>query len=166
MILAIDVYYTEKGAKTVGIGFENWEDQSPSTTFVDHSSEIAEYESGEFYKRELPCILRLLDQIDLTRLDCIVIDGYVILNDMGKLGLGGHLYETLAHKIPVIGLAKTRFAQNEKNNREVFRGKSQKPLWITAAGMELDEVAQKIQDMHGEYRLPTLLKYLDSLTKS
>ncbi len=166
MILAIDVYYTEKGAKTVGVGFENWGDQSPMATFIDHNSEIAEYESGEFYKRELPCILRLLDQIDLSQLDCIVIDGYVILNDTGKLGLGGHLYEILEHKIPIIGVAKTRFAQNEKNNRKVLRGESQKPLWITAAGIGLEEAAQKIQNMHGEYRMPTLLKQLDMLTKS
>ena len=166
MILALDVYYTEKGAKTVGIGFENWEDQSPSLTFTDQSSEIAEYESGEFYKRELPCILRLLDQIDLTQLSCMVIDGYVILNDTGKLGLGGHLYETLEHKIPIIGVAKTRFAQNERKHREVLRGESQKPLWVTAMGMELDEAAQKIRNMHGEYRMPTLLKHLDTLTKS
>lgn len=166
MILAVDVYYTEKGAKTVGIGFENWEDQNPNATFVDHSSEIAEYESGEFYKRELPCILRLLNQIDLNLLDCIVIDGYVILNDTGKLGLGGHLYETLGRKIPIIGVAKTRFAQNERNHLEVLRGESQKPLWVTVAGIGLDEAAQKIRNMHGEYRLPTLLKHLDTLTKS
>ncbi|WP_207420305.1 hypothetical protein [Desertivirga brevis] len=50
-----------------------------------------EYIPGEFYKRELPGILSLLDKINFELIQAIIIDGFVILNDEGKPGLGGYL---------------------------------------------------------------------------
>lgn len=165
MILAFDTYYFDDKAKTVCLEFEEW---NSSTDFKIHSeiiSNVSEYIPGEFYKRELPCIVSLLDKIGLENVEAIVVDSFVYLDDDKKLGLGSYLYEKLNKEIPIIGVAKTNFTSLEKYKTPIFRGESQKPLYVTAIGIELDDAVKKIQEMHGEYRIPTLLKELDRLTK-
>ena len=66
---------------------------------------VSRYISGQFYKRELPGILRLLEQFDETP-DEMVIDGYVMLGD--RPGLGQYLFESFVGRIPVIGVAKSK----------------------------------------------------------
>jgi deoxyribonuclease V len=165
MILAFDTYYYDDQAKTVCITFKNWADTLPDNTYIDITDNVAEYEPGAFYKRELPCILNTLKKIDLSQVDIIIIDGFVFLDDDNKPGLGNYLYKALEKKIPVIGVAKTNFAQIHKNKRALLRGKSVKPLFITSIGIDLDLATEKIKTMHGEYRIPDLLKDLDRLTK-
>lgn len=107
----------------------------------------------------------ILQKADLDKTEVIIIDGYVILDDTGKPGLGGHLYEFLKRKIPVIGVAKTNFANNARHKREVYRGESVRPLYVTTLGMDLDLACGYIKNMHGVFRIPTMLKKLDTLTK-
>jgi deoxyribonuclease V len=166
MILAVDVFYKESRAKIVGLIFNEWTDTKYEQKIEKYRNDIAEYEPGAFYKRELPCIMDILADLDLTKLKYIIVDGYVFLNDEGKPGLGAHLYEALPIKIPVIGVAKTSFANNKKYVAEVFRGISQKPLFITAVGEDLTKAASMIHSMSGDYRFPTMLKELDNFTKS
>lgn len=166
MILAFDVQYTENQAKAVAIAFDNWNDDKPTAVYTKEIDGIAEYEPGAFYKRELPCIMAILEDIAPSSIDFIVVDGYVHLDDAGKLGLGGHLYETLNQAIPIIGVAKTKFLQNSKYAVEVLRGESQKPLYISAIGVSMQDAVLWIEKMHGDYRFPTLLKLLDDITKS
>jgi deoxyribonuclease V len=165
MILAFDTHYREKHAKTVCIAFQNWTDAEPAEVFVAQTAIESDYEPGAFYKRELPCIQHLLDSINLKGVEAIVIDGYVVLDDAGSLGLGGYLYEALQQSIPVIGVAKTNFARNEHAKAAVFRGESQRPLFVTALGVALDVAATRVQHMHGDFRMPTLLQFLDGETK-
>ena len=94
------------------------------------------------------------------------MDGYVYLDDTGTFGLGGYLYNALGGRIPVIGVAKTNFARIETAKRALLRGDSQKPLFITAIGVDVDEATARIGSMDGPYRMPTLLKYVDTLTKA
>ena len=54
-----------------------------------------------------------MSQVNLNAIDAIIVDGYVHLND-GKLALGGHLYQTLDKKIPIIGVPKKSFAGNSQ----------------------------------------------------
>ncbi len=96
----------------------------------------------------------------------IVVDGYVILNDEGKHGLGGYLYESLSQKIPIIGVAKRSFINNKKHVREVFRGDSKNPLYISSIGIDVDEAVKCIQEMHGQFRMPDLLRIMDQQTKN
>jgi deoxyribonuclease V len=107
----------------------------------------------------------LLNQIDLENIEAIIVDGFVYLDDDKKHGLGGHLYEKLNGKIPIIGVAKTNFASIEKDKKPLLRGDSAKPLFITSIGIDLEEAFQKVETMAGEFRMPTLLKELDRLTK-
>ena len=62
--------------------------------------------TGEFYRRELPCLLAVLQNI--PKPDVIVIDGYVWLGS-GHSGLGAHLYDALNQTGAVVGVAKSRF---------------------------------------------------------
>lgn len=165
MILAFDTYYFENKAKTVCIAFENWSDEVPFKIYTEILENIEDYTPGEFYKRELPCILSLLKQAAITAIDAIVVDGFVYLDDAKKPGLGGHLYAALNKEIPIIGVAKTNFATIEKHKQLLLRGNSIKPLYITSVGIDLPIAAQHIERMHGEFRIPILLKYLDRLTK-
>ena len=165
MILAFDTYYYQNKAKTVCLSFEDWYNENKYETYSETLSEIEEYVSGEFYKRELPCILSLLAKIELEKVETIIVDGFVYLNDENKFGLGGYLYESLNKRIPVIGVAKRDFATIEKNRDVVYRGKSNNPLFVTSIGIELKIASKKIKEMNGEFRIPTLLKELDKLTR-
>lgn len=165
MILALDTYYQNDRAKTICIRFTNWTDEQPAEVLTEELDGILEYQPGSFYKRELPCILSILKKINLQAIDVIIIDGYVLLDDAGKHGLGGYLYEALEKKIPVIGVAKTNFATNIINKGEVYRGNSQRPLYITTLGIPLATACDYIRSMHGIYRMPALLKTLDTLTR-
>ncbi|KAB1232233.1 endonuclease V [Chryseobacterium viscerum] len=166
MIYAFDTYYYEDYANTVCIAFENWASEKEIEIFIEETPVTSEYESGAFYKRELPCILSLLNKIALKPEDIIIVDGYVTLDDNGKIGLGGHLYEALEEKHPIIGIAKNDFTAPDSQRRSVFRGESKTPLFVTARGFDVDEVKLKVEQMHGDYRIPTLLKKLDQLSRT
>lgn len=165
MILAFDTYYYDNKAKTICIEFTEWNQEKDFKVHTEIIDNVSEYIPGEFYKRELPCILSLLNNIDLKLVDIIIVDGFVYLDDDKKYGLGGHLYEKLDKKIPIIGVAKTNFANIEKDKKALLRGDSKKPLYVTSIGIDLEDAFQKIESMAGEFRIPTLLKEMDRLTK-
>jgi deoxyribonuclease V len=166
MILAFDTYYFDNKAKTVCLAFENWIENAKFEIFSEIIEGVEEYQPGEFYKRELPCILSLIKKIDTNNIETIIIDGFVFLDDQNKFGLGGYLYLSLEEKIPIIGVAKTNFSTINLNKRSLLRGQSEKPLYITSIGIEIDKATELIKLMDGEYRTPTLLKKLDTLTKA
>lgn len=165
MIYAFDTYYYEDFARTVCIAFEDWLSDAEKEIFTEKTEIISDYESGTFYKRELPCILSLLSKIKLHDNDIIIVDGFVTLNNDGKMGLGGYLFEALDKKIPIIGIAKNNFSSPDDKRRAVLRGESKTPLYLTAMGIDVDEIKIKLEEMHGNYRIPTLLKKLDQLTR-
>lgn len=166
MIVAIDVHYRDTYAKAVSIEFDQWGAEEPEQVHEVLVEELHEYIPGSFYLRELPCILEVLKMSPLENIDLILIDGYVILNNEGKKGLGAYLYDELDGKIPVIGVAKNPFKSNEKYVREVYRGKSKKPFFVTALGMDVEEAAEQVKNMKGPYRIPDLLRILDQKTKA
>lgn len=165
MILAIDVYYKEIEAKVVGVLF-NWLDDKPLKIIQEVYKEIAPYQPGAFYKRELPCLLKLIEKVDTAELEAIVVDGHVYTDDNQNYGLGGKLWESLHRTTPVIGVAKSAFLDNKMTVVEVFRGTSKNPLYVSAIGCDLTYASDKILKMSGLHRIPTILKTLDKLTKS
>lgn len=161
MIAAFDVHY-RKGAKAsaAAVLFYDYGDDAPAATATHRLHGVADYIPGKFYKRELPCLLELVDRINAP-LDEMIIDGYVMHRD--GPGLGQHLYMAFDARIPVIGVAKNPYAGSP--GVTVLRGKSRKPLWVTSAGMAPAEAAAKIKRMHGRYRIPTLLRHVDRLAR-
>jgi len=166
MIYAFDTYYYDDYANTVCIAFEDWTSENESEIFTEKTDITSGYESGAFYKRELPCILSLLKKIDLKEEDIIIVDGYVTLDDDGKIGLGGYLYEALDRKYAIIGIAKNEFASPDSQRRNVLRGESKTPLFLTAKGADVDDILPKVKQMYGGYRIPALLKKLDQLSRA
>src|SRR5262249_54353360 len=136
--------------------FAGWADEAPALERVHRVAGVAPYQPGQFYKRELPCLLVVLGTIDAP-VGGGVIDGYVWLGE-GRPGLGAHLYEALGRRVPVVGVAKTRFAS--ATALEVARGGA-RPLYVTAAGLDPAVAAGHVLGMHGPHRIPTLLKRVD-----
>ena len=165
MILAFDTYYVGDKAKTVCLSFTQWEDTAGSAIYDEVLCNVAGYTPGEFYRRELPCILSLLKKIPFTAAEAIVVDGFVFLDDERKPGLGAHLYNALEERIPVIGVAKTNFATLHAHKTSLLRGGSARPLYITAIGIDTGLATAYIKKMAGTFRIPALLKQLDSLTR-
>ena len=163
MILAFDTFYKEHTATTVAIAFDHWQAETPLNVYEETLNGVDVYIPGQFYKRELPCILSLLQQIDYASCEAIIVDGYVQLDDTGSKGLGAHLYDALNGKIPIIGVAKNKFSGIQTLQEAVFRGSSNKALHITSMGIDLARAANHIREMHGNFRFPTLLKLVDAL---
>ena len=170
MILAIDTYYTTDVAKTVGVLFNDWRDTKADSVIINYRyTEVAHYIPGEFYKRELPCILGLTNILDLSRIDTIIVDGFVDLKhkdySIGP-GLGRYLWEALGRKIEVVGIAKTNYGLTDQISDNILRGKgSTKPLYVQSSTHNNMSVGEKVRNMYGENRLPYLLKLLDRETK-
>ncbi len=159
MILSTDVFYSEGGAIAAGILHRDWTTDMVERVIVKRIDLVAPYEPGAFYKRELPCLQSVLEGVDHP-LEAVVVDGYVALGPDQVPGLGRHLYDSIGQVTPVIGVAKTEFPGTPEECR-LHRGRSRKPLFVTAAGMALVEAKARIAAMHGDYRIPTLLKMVD-----
>lgn len=164
LILATDVHYGDVGARAAGVLFDAWTDSQAARSLTITVSQAARYQPGQFYRRELPCLMQLLGETH-DQLSAIVVDGYVDLGPNLKPGLGRHLFEQLDRSIPVVGVAKNRFAGTPAGH-EVFRGSSCTPLFVTAAGMCLKDARLAVRTMHGPYRIPTLLKRVDQLCRN
>ena len=158
----------EKGGSAIAaaVGFATWSSATADAEWTVRIPSVADYVPGSFYLRELPCLLAVLTPDEPPRLPhvrAVIVDGYVWL-DGQRPGLGAHLYRALGEETPVIGVAKTAFA--DAPAVELCRGKSERPLLITAAGMTPEQAANHIGSMHGEFRIPTLLRRVDQLTRS
>jgi deoxyribonuclease V len=94
----------------------------------------------------------------------VIVDGYVWLDGSGKPGLGGHLFQALGERVTVVGIAKTPL-HGADGAHEVLRGSSQRPLFVTAAGIPADVAAEHVRAMHGAHRIPTLLSRVDALCR-
>jgi deoxyribonuclease V len=123
--------------------------------------EVAPYQPGEFFRRELPPLRTVLED-SLSGMKLLIVDGYVDLDPSGKPGLGAHAHAEFG--VPVIGVAKTRFA-TATHAVPVVRGQSGKPLFITAAGLPVENAAALVRSMSGNYRLPDALRRVDQLAR-
>ncbi len=161
--LALDVHYADSVGTAVGVTFLDWESPTAEQTFVATTEGVASYQPGSFYLRELPCLQQLIERVELPIAN-IVIDGYVTLGDQQTWGLGMHLWEWLKGTVPVIGVAKSSFL-GTPGQASLFRGSSQRPLFISAVGMPLEEAKKCICQMHGAHRIPTLLREVDRVCR-
>lgn len=161
MIAAFDVHYPPDGsASAAAVLFADYRSVKPFQELTCRLPNAPAYIPGEFYRRELPCILTLYDTIE-EKPGEIIIDGYVMLGD--RPGLGRYLFEALGGDISVIGVAKTRYG--DAPGIEILRGDSARPLYVTAAGIDPRAASEKIRTMHGPHRLPALLKRVDFLAR-
>jgi deoxyribonuclease V len=121
---------------------------------------VAAYSPGEFWRRELPPVRAVCDGV--SGLALIVVDGYVDLSPDGRPGLGAHVHAQFG--VPVIGVAKTYF-RGADHAAQVRRGRSARPLYVTAAGIDPTEAARLVGQMTGPYRIPDALRLADRLAR-
>lgn len=160
MLAVLDVDYRGDKAIAACLIFHDWSASRPVREFTVEVNGVAPYEPGSFYKRELPCLLAALKQVTET-LTAIVVDGNAWL-DHHKPGLGARLHEVIA--LPVVGIAKSAF-KGADFARKVYRGSSQNPLYVTAVDLDPSDAAHRVKIMHGEFRVPTLVRRVDRLCR-
>jgi len=163
LILSTDVQYTDNNALAAGIIFSTWDSEIPTRTVVKKIDKIEPYQPGQFYKRELPCLLALLTEV-IEPLEAIIIDGYVTLGQERRPGLGMHLYESIDATIPIVGVAKKAFTETPENYK-ILRGNSLNPLYVSSIGIPTSEAKALVAKMHGKHRIPTMLKKADQLCR-
>lgn len=161
MFAAADVHYLPSGGARAALVLAS--DAafstivSESTVLVEH---VAPYQPGEFYPRELPPLHAVL--AGHNDVELLVIDGYVTLDPDGRPGLGAHAHSEFG--IPVIGVAKTRFA-SAAHAIPVIHGTATRPLYVTSAGVPPTDAAALIRSMTGNFRLPDALRRVDALAR-
>jgi deoxyribonuclease V len=166
MIAFIDVGYVrpdgdrDESALAACVVAERWSDARPLEQRVAHVARVAPYEPGRFYLRELPCVVAVLEQVRAP-VSTVVVDGYVFL-DGDRPGLGAKVAEAV--RLPVVGVAKTQF-HGVTSAIAVTRGRSARPLYVSAIGMDVVRAAAHVREMHGAFRTPTLLRLVDRLTR-
>lgn len=163
MFAAVDVFYDElhNWARAACLLIADPLGNLATEEAIRIVSPIAAYQPGEFYRRELPCIEAVVGP-KLADLEALFIDGYVYLSDNERPGLGWHVHNRLG--VPVIGVAKTRFADAEKFADIVLRGGSRQPLYVTQIGYQ-GSAADLVRKMHGDHRIPSLLRRADQLAR-
>ena len=159
MILAVDSHYLSECAYVAGVAFETWSAAHPQAVCLSQVPGAPAYVPGEFYKRELPGILMLLREHQLSPAT-IIIDGYVYLDGLAKPGLGKHLYDALNGRTRIIGVAK-RPLPGIGSPHALLRGVSSRPLYVTTEGISLVSAKACLAAMHGGHRIPALLKMAD-----
>jgi len=159
-IACLDAAYSDTSASGACALCLTWDAAKPVRILTHREGAAAAYQPGSFYKRELPillAVLKLLERPPAT----IIIDGYVWLDGNHRPGLGAFLYEALAQRSRVVGVAKTSFGELLPWCIPVVRGNSQRPLFVSAVGMNVEEAARGVKTMHGRHRIPTLLRLVD-----
>lgn len=161
-LAAVDVDYRVRGAVAGCVLFDAWAAAVPARELIARADQVEPYVPGELYRRELPLLAQVLAGVGAP-LEVVIVDGQVWLDGAGREGLGAHLWHALGARTAVVGVAKTRYAGAPAI--EILRGGSGSPLFITAVGMDATEAAERVRGMHGEHRLPTLLKRVDRLCR-
>ena len=159
-IVLTDVCYQSEYAQAAGLVIRHWSDEEPIAEHLSCCYQIEDYVSGQFYQREVPHLLTLLQKIGTY--DCVVVDAHVWLK-ADQPGAGHYLWRALGEHVPVIGVAKNPFRDGVA--LPLTRGDSKKPLWVSAAGVDPREAHGWIEEMAGPYRIPTLLKRVDTLCR-
>lgn len=161
LFVAVDVQYLDDSlarAAVVAAGDSRFAVIASTSTAVVAAE--AAYRPGEFYRRELPPVQAVIPRSGTLAL--IVVDGYVDLDAAGRPGLGAHVHAQ--YGVPVIGVAKTPF-RTATHAVQVLRGRSARPLYVTAAGMPMADAANLVHEMAGSFRVPDALKLADRLAR-
>jgi len=161
VFVAVDVHYPASGGARASAVVAA--DPAFSRLIGDRIAlvpDVAPYQPGQFYLRELPPLRAVLD--GLAGLSLLVIDGYADLDPDGRPGLGTRACDEFG--VPVIGVAKSPF-RTATHAIAVLRGTSGRPLYVTAAGMPRADAARIVRHMAGRHRLPDALRRADTLAR-
>ena len=167
MIIAVDVDYRDGFAVAAAVDFVAVTADVADLEVTVVVRDVADYEPGAFYKRELPCVLQVLDSVTARGVvvDTVVVDGHVWLSP-GEPGLGARLHAALVEAgvdVAVIGVAKNPW-HDTRAHIAVVRGGA-KAVHVSAIGIDVAVAAELVAQLDGVHRLPTLLKRVDRLCR-
>jgi deoxyribonuclease V len=162
LCVAADVHYLgSEGARAAVVVAADAAFTHVLAEYTALTPEVAPYQPGEFYLRELPPLRAVLHGI--PGLGLLVVDGYADLDPDGRPGLGAHAHTEFG--MPVIGVAKSAL-RTATHAIAVRRGTSARPLFVTAAGMSRAHAAGLVQNMAGRFRIPDALRRADTLART
>jgi deoxyribonuclease V len=159
MKAVLDVHYGPAQAHAVCLAFASWTDERPARVQSVRLPPPAPYVPGRFFLRELPCLLAVLEAAGAVFAH-ILVDGYTHLKPPAVKGLGAHLADALERECIVIGVAKNPLAMADRFV-PVTRGRSRRPLYVSAVNLALEQAADLVSSMHGPFRIPTLIRKAD-----
>jgi deoxyribonuclease V len=162
-VAIVDAHYEDAGARAACVVAASWTEAAAIEERAASIASVKPYRPGAFYERELPCLAAVLSVVQTT-FRAVVVDGYVDLDAQGTPGLGARLHEHLGGGTVVVGVAKTAF-RGSSFARQVTRGTSRSPLFVTSRGVDATTAARLVQRMHGSHRIPTLLARADRLAR-
>jgi deoxyribonuclease V len=158
---AVDVHYlASAGARAALVTARDASFAQLAGTATILVAKTEPYSPGEFYLRELPPIRTVCR--GAGPLELIVVDGYVDLDPAGRPGLGAHVHAEFG--APVIGVAKSAY-RTATHAARIRRGRSARPLFITAAGLTIADAASLVENMAGPFRIPDALRTADRLAR-
>jgi deoxyribonuclease V len=163
MLACIDVHYRPQRdvqATAAIVTFATWGSSLPLERRTVSIAKVEPYESGAFYKRELPCLLEALALLSSTP-QIVIVDGLTWLGP-DRPGLGARLHAAEPRIRTVVGVAKTEFVGAPAT--AVRRGQSGTPLWVDEVGEPVD-APKRILEMYGDFRVPTMLRLVDQLCR-
>jgi deoxyribonuclease V len=164
VIAILDAAYGDGASAAACVVAAAWESSTALGEYTHRDGPAADYQPGEFYRREMPLLLSVLNMLP-RKPEIIIIDGYVWLGVEERKGLGAHLFEALGGASAVVGIAKTKFEGASYWAAEVRRGSSESPLFVTSAGMPMIEATAAVKRMHGAHRIPELVGRVDQLAR-
>lgn len=156
MIGIFDVAYHGDVAVVGCVTLVTFADSTPTKEWAVEAGPVGPYVPGQFWLRELAPLR--LGISSAGALSVCVIDAYVDLGQHRTPGLGRIVHVETG--IPVIGVAKTRYAGTPKEY-EVLRGSSNRPLYVSSAGIDPEEAKRSVQQMAGGGRVPTMIRRAD-----
>ena len=86
MIACVDVDYRQDQALAAAVLFHGWTDATGCAELTQGVAAVQPYQPGQFFQRELPCLLAVLGRVART-LEVVVIrrDGTEFLEERAKL---------------------------------------------------------------------------------
>lgn len=164
MIACVDGAYRETTGCCAGVLFTDWPARACEREWTVTVPNVAPYVPGQFYRREMPGLLRLIAELPALP-QIVVVDAYAWLGGPEQPGMGARLREALGGRAAVVGVAKTKF-RGAGPARVVTRGRSASALYVSAAGMDLEEAAEGVRRMAGRGRLPLMIRKADVLARA
>jgi deoxyribonuclease V len=134
VIAIVDAAYGNEASAAACVMAAGWESGAAISEFTHRDGPAADYQPGEFYRRELPLIVSVLAMLP-RKPDIVLIDGYVWLGVEGRKGLGAHLHEALNADSAIVGIAKTKSRARAIGQRRCCVGRakalflSRRPDW-------------------------------------
>jgi len=163
LILCLDAAYREDLAVACAVAFSAPDSLTFEALYYGVKGNVPRYQAGSLYLRELPVLLEAIEQFPGTP-NLVMVDGYAWLPGK-RPGLGMHLFRALDEKVPVIGVAKNPY-RGHAACKKVFRGRSRRPLFVTACGIRASRAAEMVSQMSGKYRLPDMIRLADRRARS